>query len=445
MKNYIGQAFALVFIVFAVLVGLSFINTQFTILGYTVKPVNLFSDIEKQHEEIDSTALAEKVKPQFVDTCKTGITCFEDYSEKKDALNKFMNALLHLDSTKTSAVRIGYFGDSFIEGDIITAPLRDSLQSLYGGHGVGLMPITSMVNGFRQSIIHNFTGWTTYSALEGKPSNASLGFMCYTFVPSSGASVNYSAVKLPKTLSHFNSISLYYRSSGTTTVSANLNSKGAKSYSLDATKKVGLLQLKKDSLRSAAFSFGGGGEFYGIALEDTNGVSVDNLSLRGNSGMALLSVDEDMMAEFDSLRGYKLIVLQYGLNVAGEGVTKFTAYENSMIKVIERLKKACPDASILLVSVSDRSTKKNGEYVTMKSIPLLVESQRRIASKAGIAFWNLFEAMGGEKSMVTYADNGWANKDYTHLKFSGGRKIASLLMETILYEKYKYEQKKKLQ
>lgn len=161
--------------------------------------------------------------------------------------------------------------------------------------------------------------------------------------------------------------------------------------------------------------------------------------------MALLSVDENMMAEFDSLRNYKLIVLQYGLNVAGEGVTKFTAYENNMIKVIERLKKACPDASILLISVSDRSTKKNGEYVTMKSIPLLVESQRRIASKTGIAFWNLFEAMGGEKAMVTYADNGWANKDYTHLKFSGGRKIASILMETILYEKFKYEQKKTLQ
>lgn len=444
MKNYITQSFALVFIVFAVLVGLSFFNTEFTFMGRTFKPVNLFSDIEKEGPA-DTTGLPKKVKPQFVDSCKTGLTCFEDYSDKKDALAKFMDALLHLDSTKTSAVRIAYFGDSFIEGDIITATFRDSLQTLYGGHGVGLMPVTSMVNGFRQTVTHNFDGWTTYSALEGKPASGSLGMMCYSFVPNAGASVSYGGVKSSKTLNRFNSIKVYYRANSNTSVSANLNSKGAQSYTLAATKKVGVLQIKRDSIRNAAFSFGGGGEVYGIALEDTSGISVDNLSLRGNSGMALLNVGEDMLAEFDSVRDYKLIVLQYGLNVAGPNDTKFTAYENNMVKVIERLKKNCPNASILLVSVSDRSTKKNGEYVTMTSIPALVEAQRRIASKTGIAFWNMFEAMGGEKSMVTYADNGWANKDYTHLKFSGGRKIASLLMETLLYEKFKYEQKKKLQ
>lgn len=441
MKNYIKQSFGLVLIVFVVLVGLSFFVTEFTLFGHTFKPVNLFSDVEK--EAVDTTSAGKKVKPQFVDTCKTGITCFEDYSKDKNALNNFLDALLHLDSTKQTAVRIGYFGDSFIEGDIITAYLRDSLQSLYGGHGVGLMPVTSMVNQFRQTVTHNFNGFTTYTALEGKPATASLGFACNTFVPAAGATVNFGAVKSNPRLSRFNCINIYYRSGANTTVSCNINSKGAQSYTLAATKKVGLVQIKKDSIRNAAFSFGGGGEIYGIALEDTTGISVDNLSLRGNSGMALLNVEEDMLAEFDSLRNYKLIVLQYGLNVAAEGTTKFTAYENNMIKVINRIKKNCPGATILLVSVSDRSTKKNGEYVTMTSIPLLVESQRRIASETGIAFWNLFEAMGGQKSMVTYADNGWANKDYTHLKFSGGKQIAKILMETILYEKYKYVEKKK--
>lgn len=442
MKNYIAQSFGLVFVIFAVLVGLSLTNTEFTLFGHTFKPINLFSDVEV--EEVDTTGVAGvKIKPKFVDSCKTGLICFEDYSPDTTGLIKFYDALCELDSVK-KPVRIAFFGDSFIEGDIFTQPLRDTLQAVFGGRGVGFVPITSAVNGFRQSVSHTFNdGWATYSALEsGNP--VPLGFSCYTFVPSGGASVSYSGVKASPRLAMFNKISLYYGNlSSPSIVSINRNGKGAQPYTLQPGKGVMALNIKADSTRSASLSFGGGGQVYGVALEDTVGISVDNLSLRGNSGMALLNVSEEMLSKFDSLRDYKLIILQYGLNVAGEGVTKFTAYENNMVKVIERIKKSCPGASILLVSVSDRSTKKNGEYVTMQSIPLLVEAQRRIASKTGVAFWDMYNAMGGSGAMVKYADNNWANKDYTHMKFSGGRKLAGILAETILYEKFKHEQKKK--
>jgi hypothetical protein len=36
-----------------------------------------------------------------------------------------------------------------------------------------------------------------------------------------------------------------------------------------------------------------------------------------------------------------------------------------------------------------------------------------------------------------------ANKDYTHLTFYGGRKVADLLMGTLLYEREKYLRRKK--
>lgn len=445
MKNYIAQSFGLVFIVFAVLVGLSLTNTAVTVFGYTLKPVDLFSDVRKQQAD---TALAniEKVKPVFVDTCQTGLTCFEDYSKDKTALKLFFDALCELDTVK-KPLRIAFFGDSFIEGDILTAGLRDTLQTLFGGHGVGFVPLTSEVSQFRQTVSHTFnTAWTTHNGLMGKPAGVSLGFSCYTYVPGGGATVNYAGIKSNANLRQFNSISLYYGNlNSASNVSINLNGKGAQSYALNVGKGLNRLYIKADSIRSAMFSFAGGGEVYGVALEDTTGISVDNLSLRGNSGAALISVDDAMLAGFDSLRGYKLIILQYGLNVAAEGVTKFTGYENNMVKVINKLKANCPNASILLVSVSDRSTKQNGAYVTMKSIPYLVEAQRRVASKTGVAFWNMFEAMGGEGAMVKFADAkpALANKDYTHLKFAGGRKLASILAKTLLYEKFKHEQKKK--
>ena len=38
-------------------------------------------------------------------------------------------------------VRIAYFGDSFIEADILTADLREMLQQKYGGCGVGFVDV----------------------------------------------------------------------------------------------------------------------------------------------------------------------------------------------------------------------------------------------------------------------------------------------------------------
>lgn len=54
---------------------------------------------------------------------------------------------------------------------------------------------------------------------------------------------------------------------------------------------------------------------YGISFEDTTGVFVDNFGLRGNSGLGLLKINDNMHRQFDSLQNYNLIILQYGLNV----------------------------------------------------------------------------------------------------------------------------------
>ena len=45
-------------------------------------------------------------------------------------------------------VRIAYFGDSFIEADILTGDLREMLQKRFGGCGVGYVPITTKISRF---------------------------------------------------------------------------------------------------------------------------------------------------------------------------------------------------------------------------------------------------------------------------------------------------------
>jgi lysophospholipase L1-like esterase len=72
----------------------------------------------------------------------------------------------------------------------------------------------------------------------------------------------------------------------------------------------------------------------------------------------------------------------------------------------------------------------------MDAIPAMRNAQRLIAKETGIAFWDMYEAMGGVNSMVKYVESEppLAAKDYTHLNFKGGRKLAAALAKSLLYE-----------
>ncbi len=112
-----------------------------------------------------------------------------------------------------------------------------------------------------------------------------------------------------------------------------------------------------------------------------------------------------------------------------------------MYRTINYIKEAFPNASILLVSVSDKSYKENGEYVTSPAIPALVAAQQRVAQKTHIAFWNLYEAMGGYNTMVNWVqgDTVYANKDYTHPNFRGASKIAKLFYNHLMDQYKQFE------
>ena len=104
-----------------------------------------------------------------------------------------------------------------------------------------------------------------------------------------------------------------------------------------------------------------------------------------------------------------------------------------------------PQASILLVGVGDRDYKdEDGNLRTMPGIRNLVRYQQNLAADNGIAFWNLFEAMGGNLSMagLVEAQPPMANKDYTHINFRGGEHLAGLLYEALVHGKKEYDRRR---
>jgi hypothetical protein len=123
--------------------------------------------------------------------------------------------------------------------------------------------------------------------------------------------------------------------------------------------------------------------------------------------------------------------------------TGYKWYEEKMVGLIRKLKTLLPESSFMLLGVSDRCTKQGNEMKTMPGVYILRDVQRRIAYRCEIAFWDLFEGMGGENTMVkfTEANPPLGAKDYTHLTFRGGKKIAIKFANALLKQKKKYEKR----
>ena len=177
---------------------------------------------------------------------------------------------------------------------------------------------------------------------------------------------------------------------------------------------------------------------YGVALESNQGVIVDNFSMRGSSGVSLSGIPSSVLNEFASHRPYDLIIFHFGLNIANEKMHDYSGYTKQMGDVIKRFKAAYPQTSILIVSMSDRDQRDAEGIHTMSCVESLVGYQQIMAANQQVAYFNLFKAMGGRESMKALVDKGLANKDYTHITFGGGRRLATYLVESIMagYDNY---------
>ena len=161
IKNYLKYSLWLVLTVFVALFGLHWLPA-ITIDGHTMRRVDILGDLRYPEPETavadsDSIPLPPVIKPAFVDTCRAGMTCIEDYSDSTQrGMAPFYEALDRLSSSSSDSdaddklVRIAVFGDSFIEADIMTADLREMFQKRFGGCGVGFVTITSMTSGYRR-------------------------------------------------------------------------------------------------------------------------------------------------------------------------------------------------------------------------------------------------------------------------------------------------------
>lgn len=352
-----------------------------------------------------------------------------------NGMDAFLAALHQQAKDKNRKVRIGYFGDSMIEGDLITQTIRNILQNKFGGNGVGFIPVTSVVAHFRQTVkaVAN-ENWDDINYNNNKQ-KLIIGFSGHTFFPKDNASVKIK----PGGGNHLNSLynlSILY---GSGELNLNCNNQDIK---LEGNALFNVAKLNSDSnLKAITLNINQSTTpIFGFASESKTGVILDNLSFRGTSGTELTRLNSKMLRLIDSLRPYDLLVLHYGPNLLySDSITNFNYYQKQLEKSLKHLRKAFPRTSILIVSTADKAFKINGEYRTGDGVENLLKAQQAAAQKYGCAFFNLYEAMGGYNSMKTWAEKKpiLAGSDYTHFNQSGSAKIGRLIGNAILNE---YEQ-----
>lgn len=377
----------------------------------------------------DTTAAAERAGATTTQTPQStqGVIPIMDYSSDGNMLRNFMGKLGRTRQMRRP-VRIGFMGDSFIEGDLLTSDFRELMQTRYGGGGVGFVPITSQVAGFRQTVGHKFGKWKQSSIVNNKSGAYTISAFRYT--PSEDSYVEYKGSSNKKHLDRFRRARLLFISKGQSVVRATVN--GEREFLLNTEPSEALQEMTIDEdIRTIRYSVNDveGFTAYGVFLENPTGVCVDNFSVRGNPGTVMGRINPTLTSQFGNLSPYDLIILQYGLNVVSSQVTDYSTYRKQMAAVVNHIKRCFPGVAILIMSVGDRATRDNGAFVTMPGIRAMVSTQEEVAKECGVLFWNTYDAMRAAGGMGAFVKNGWAAKDYTHISARGGKKIATALYD----------------
>ena len=409
-------------------------------------------------------------------------------------LLSFFNSLDSI-STSDNTVHVLHYGDSQLEGDRISSYLRKKFQRLYGGLGPGIvLPID--ISRARRTILQSESrDWRKFAVYGNLPrvpqGRMGIGASSYMYtgsyqkiigydtslvqpkmnLDSSKKNIDSALVKKTDTSSvtkdtvvspiyqtekvssswlrfransktdslcrSFSTVSILYHGRDTSRLVANVGGKSISKvlYPSSSVKRVYLYQGVP--VKTVSISFSGPSPYiHGVLLDGNGGVAVDNFPMRGSSGLGFASIRRDHYARLIDLTNTKLIIMQYGVNVIPNPQKNYDYYYRMFVKQLEAIKAADSTVSVLVIGPSDMSRKRMSKYESYPNIPLIRDAMKRAAFETGCAFWDLYSAMGGKNSMVSWVQNkpALAGTDYTHFNTKGAEYVGQMLFEAILYE-----------
>ena len=418
--------------------------------------------IEEETKEIGSTK-AITTKKQVVKSKKSILSQKKSNEDKSSTLylnryakEKLSNFFFKL--TKVSEDRkklhILHYGDSQIEGDRMTAYIRQRIQNQFGGNGPGLIPALNVyvTRTFVQKYSENFERYTCFGGEKLPESNYGVMGAAAKFQTDSVIKTGWIEIepsnKAQSRARYYNQAKLFYtdckvdcsikvyHNEEVVLEDSLIADGGYHMLPLQFTGKIGKLKYVFESEESPVFC--------GFSLEGDYGVQVDNIGMRGCSGTIFNRLEKaTFKGMLDDLES-ELILLQFGGNSVpyfkdSIGVRRYARVFQSQIKTIKKL---YPTAAIIVIGPSDMSLLSDGIYETYKFLPYCVNQMKLAAGKEGAGYWDLFKAMGGENSMPSWVEGGLAGKDYIHFSNKGASIASQMFYDAfeLAYSKWKLNQ-----
>jgi lysophospholipase L1-like esterase len=341
------------------------------------------------------------------------------------SLDSFFEALRQTELGASGAqVRVLHYGDSPTTADLITADVRHLLQQQFGdgGHGFHLMAKPWAWYEHR-NITVGAEGWSITPANMGKgggpmPGRFGLGAVSFDGVP--GAYARFSLRKSPQERVELSA--LRQPGGGSMTVFADQVPLGKLNTGSGATEEV-----------FATFDLPPGTLQLEIQVEGVNGAYINVVSRMLNEGHWTRLLEHAQP---------HLVVLNYGTNESVYEKFLDVSYENELREALRRVRKALPQASILIMSPMDRGQRlPNGTIGTVPALSRVVAIQQRVAAEQKCAFFNTFMAMGGNGTMGEWyaAEPRLVGADFIHPMPGGAKIVGNLFYRAVMdsYNKYK--------
>ncbi|HET6585984.1 MAG TPA: GDSL-type esterase/lipase family protein [Nannocystaceae bacterium] len=336
-------------------------------------------------------------------------------------------------------VRVAIYGASHTEADVYPQYVRSYLQERFGDGGHGFVQVAKPWNGYSHVdvAVDGLDRWRTDTAHRGRGDGyyGLLGASVATSHPKAFARVRPAAdVVASRYELHFlaqprgGSFAVYVDGRRHAEVSTASERIGAGYHAFEIEEGSHAIELQPN----------GDGEvrLFGITMERASpGVVVDTLGIRGTRAAGALAWDETIWADNLGRRAPDLVVLAFGTNEATDTHQPIADYEERLHAVIERIARAAPQASCLLVGPGDFPDVSDGGTVLPRPrVTEIIAVQQRVAAAAGCGFWDLRAFMGGELAMVKWvaADPPMAAADYVHLTRRGYVRMGMALVDAMM-------------
>ncbi|MBP7734972.1 MAG: hypothetical protein KA369_03275 [Spirochaetes bacterium] len=370
-------------------------------------------------------------------------------------LQRFFKKLSDLQAHRRNKVHIVHYGDSLIWGDCYTKTMKRQFQNDFGDGGRGVVPpVETMATALHDHVNRTRAGGFSQHAIRHEfrylgrfyirpQMNPLIGFTGEgTFVRSPQSEIRMEA---PSGSARWKEVRLFLRSpeiaAGPSECRATLDYGGGK--------EEKILKLNPGLTGALAWTMPGS-EKISISFNGTAGPlpSVDAVSVESGGGVVystivrmgihmawMNAVPESHLKPLAEIKP-DLLIFQFGINEAASlgAFPEFTKEElrSQMREWLVKMKRLLPETDILLIGPPERLQNYQGGLAVMKETLAVREVQREEAERAGIAFFDTYESLGGEGHMLTMANTGLAMKDYTHFTMRGGDTAAEGLYTSLM-------------